>query len=66
LRYRKKTFLPFIEEKHADGDYIFQQDGATGHTSNFSMKRLESENITLYHGLLTVQKCHLMRTYGVK
>lgn len=40
-----ETLLPFMEEKHSDGNCVFQQDGATCHTSKKTMAWLEAQNI---------------------
>lgn len=47
LKILEDTLLPFIEKNHRDGNLIFQQDGATCHTSKESMQWLERENITV-------------------
>lgn len=41
----ENTLIPFVEEKHADGNFIFQQVGATCHTSRTSMAWLEAQNM---------------------
>lgn len=41
----EEYLIPFIDEHHADGNFVFQQDGATCHTSKKSMAWFERNNI---------------------
>lgn len=43
----EKTLLPFLEDNHSDGNCVFQQDGASCHTSKSTTAWLDQQNFEI-------------------
>ena len=44
----EETFLPWLRENYGPGEYVFQQDGATCHTSRSTAAFLEREGVEFW------------------